>query len=139
VEIHGLKEDFLRANGVSQKELYEKVVAFLNKYIDRYNKQDKMVPAGYNVKFDIGFLESTFKRHGNRFMFSYMIHHPIEVLSWVAEEVSRGGMTTPNIKLGTVCASKNIEIEAHNALSDIKAARELFLKLRGERPDVRAS
>ena len=45
---------------------YGKLKAILDSYIDKYDRSDKFIVAGYNVGFDISFLEAFFGRMGDK-------------------------------------------------------------------------
>ena len=109
------------------KEAYGALLSVLSKYVDRYNINDKFVLAGYFVHFDAGMLRSFFSRNGDQFYGSYFRSVCIDVASWVALETSRY-LVLRNYKLASVCQRYQIPIQAHNALSDIWATRELFQK-----------
>lgn len=98
----------------------------LGKYVDPYDKQDKFVPAGYFVKFDLDFLRSYFRKMKDKYFGSWFTSVFIDVQTFVAMEVTAGRLSLPNYKLGTVCGVCQIEINAHDALSDIKATRMIY-------------
>lgn len=50
---------------VEEKEVYKQFVNLLDKYVDKYDKTDKFIVAGYNVRFDVDMLKAFFQRHGN--------------------------------------------------------------------------
>ena len=102
------------------------------KYIDKYDKEDKFVVAGYNVKFDREFLYEMFKKAGDKYgLGSWCFWPALDVSSWVAQHIYKFKLRLPNYKLKTVCKYYNIELEAHDALSDITATRELYYLLEG--------
>jgi len=104
-----------------------KLVAIFDKYVDKFNKEDKLIVAGYNVQFDIGFLHTFFKRCGDNFLFSYLdgraILDPYPVLQFMkANKI----INIPSLKLTDVCKQFEIELEnAHDAMADIEATKKL--------------
>lgn len=107
------------------KTVHKNLIKFLARHIDKYNKQDKFAPAGYNVKFDIDFLMSFFKKCGDSYYGSYLNYKAIDPLYLLHMMDQQGKISLINYKLKTVCDHFGIFIEAHEALSDIKATREL--------------
>lgn len=135
-----IDEEALKIGGVTREEL-DKIdftvadaVAYLKevwgRYVDKYDKSDKFVISGYFVKFDADFLREMFKKAGDRYgIGSWCFNVVMDVSSFVAEYVVKYGMRCKNFKLGTICERFGVELEAHKALSDIKATRELYKSL----------
>jgi len=112
-------------------EMFKKISELFNKYIDKYDKNDKFYPAGHNVGFDLDFLQSFWKKHGDEYgtgSFQNWRSLDSRVLAnfLIAEEI----IECKDMKLGTLCEVFNIEIDQHDALSDIRATRMLVLKLK---------
>lgn len=122
------KEELL--SYTSPDTVYLQFVALLEKHVDKYDRSDKFYPAGYNVRFDLDFLQSFFKKRGNKFgTGSYQNWRAIDVMQFVHYMDYLGKISLENHKLGTLCQHFGINIEAHDSLSDIKATRELLLKI----------
>ena len=105
------------------KELMKKLV----KYVNVNDKNDCFVIAGYNAAFDIGFIKEWFKEM--RLLDSYkdLFHYKsLDVFSIVFALRHIGLNSAENDKLETMCNYFDIEIEAHNALSDIEATKKLY-------------
>ena len=112
------------------KEVYKKFIAVLNKYVNRYDKTDKFYPVGYNVRFDCDFISAWFRKMGDKYYgswFWWQLADPMMVLHFLAVL----GKLEPlvNYKLATVCECYGIKIDAHDAMSDIRAVRALVQKL----------
>lgn len=108
------------------REAYKEFVQLLSKYADKYNPSDKFYPAGFNVSFDLGFLREFFIKNGDKYFgswFSYRFIDPLPILYLL--EV-KGQIRLDNYKLSTVCEHLNISINAHDALSDIEATKEVI-------------
>lgn len=56
----------------SEGESYFYFKKILDKYINKYDREDKFIVAGYNVKFDIEMLQAFFKRQNDNYLFSYI-------------------------------------------------------------------
>lgn len=105
------------------KELMNKLV----KYVNVNDKNDCFVIAGYNVAFDIGFLKEWFKEMGLQDSYKDLFHYKsLDVFSLVFVLRHLGLNSAENDKLETMCNYFDIEIEAHNALSDIEATKKLY-------------
>lgn len=108
------------------KVAYNKIRGVFAKHIDKYDRSDKFVPAGYNVRFDMDFLRQFFLKNNDVYFGSWFNYHfidPLQLLYWL-EYI--GEINLPDYKLKTVCEHFDIELEAHEALSDIKATRQLI-------------
>lgn len=112
------------------KEMYTKLVTLLSKYCNKFDKNDKFYPAGYNVSFDLDFLANFFAKNGDKYFGSWVNWKSIDGLPLMRFLEFCGSVRLENQKLGTVCEHFGIEIQAHDALSDIRATRSLIQKLK---------
>ncbi len=113
----------------SPQEIHKKIKAVLEKYVDKYDKNDKFSMTGYNVQFDFKFLQEFFKKSGDFYFGSLLDYHTMDILSLVYIMQFKGKINLPNYKLVTVCEALGIELQAHNAMSDIEATRKVFYEL----------
>jgi DNA polymerase-3 subunit epsilon len=126
--VHGIPIEEVEA-APSAQEAHSSFTTFLSQYVNRYNRDDKFVIAGYNVGFDTDFLREFFKKCNDKYYGSYFFWPTRDVKNSVAEAILTG-LRAPNYKLSTMCETCGIELkEAHNALYDIRATRALYLKL----------
>lgn len=105
--------------------IYNKFTIMLSRYVDKYDRNDKIIPAGYNVNFDIQFLRNFFLKNNDVYFgsfFNYRYVDPLAVLYWCR---SLGYIELESYKLESVCKHFDIEIDAHDALSDIEATKAL--------------
>ena len=107
-------------------DVYQQLIRILSVYIDKYDRNDKFQPAGYNVRFDIDFFKSFFQKNGDSFFGSYFNYKAIDPLAVLYFLDGLGFINLPNYKLETVCEYFGIQIDAHDALSDIKANKKLI-------------
>lgn len=122
--------DYLLSLPPAEKQL-KAFKRFLQKHVNKYNKEDKLVPAGYFVRFDLDFLRAAFLKQNDKYFGSWFFSAPIAVETLVAMGVALG-LRYDNHKLSTICAAHNIEIgTAHDALADIRATRFLYYAMRG--------
>lgn len=115
---------------IEEKEVYKQFVNLLDKYIDKYDRTDKFVVAGYNVRFDVDILKAFFQRHGNNFLFSYLDSSMLDPLYSIRLLQVAGILPVlENNKLETWCKHFGIELKAHDSLEDIEATKKLIGKL----------
>jgi DNA polymerase III subunit epsilon len=106
--------------------------SYLSRYVNKFDKKDKLILAGYNINFDKDRVRDFFTKQGDKFFGSWFFWPTIDVTSLLAEYMVHSGVQLENYKLGTVCKHFGIEINAHDALSDIIATRDLYKLLRNE-------
>lgn len=111
--------------------LMDGLESLFNEYIDKYDKTDKFYPAGHNVGFDLDFLQAFWKQHGDKYgTGSYQNWRSLDSRVLAHFLITAGKIPEPeNIKLSTLCAQFDIPINAHDAMSDITATRELIKKM----------
>ena len=104
-------------------KVFQKTLA---QYIDRYDKKDKFIMAGYNIGFDEQFLRQFFTDMNDAY-FGAWFHWPkIDVQTVVAQALASDFFSLPNYKLSSVCSFFNIPLKAHDAMEDITATRSLY-------------
>jgi DNA polymerase III subunit epsilon len=101
----------------------QKVEAILAKYINKFDKADKFVFAGYNTPFDYGFVREWFKKCGDKYFGSYFEYKQYDVYPLFQCYCNIAGLSLPNQKLITAAGHFGVHIDAHDALSDIEATR----------------
>lgn len=119
--------------GWDVKEAVKRLKGFMAQYIDKYDKQDKFVPAGKNIAaFDLQFLREMFASAGDKKygIGSWMFSCWRDVTDAIGRAVG-AGMRFKNHKLETVAETLGLEHEAHDALSDVKVTRAIYLMLGG--------
>lgn len=130
----------LECNGVSREEIkkYEipqlTYVAFLRiieKYCDKFNKEDKFFFVGYNARFDYDFMRAWFNKCGDKFFGSWFYFPPIDVMNQAIIKLIQLRHTLPNFKLKTVTEHFGIVPtgDLHDALTDIDITKQLFFNL----------
>ncbi len=133
-----IEDKALEVNGLTRKQLedyphpkevYNIMVKMFDRYIGKFDKTDKFAPAGFNVKFDMDFLSNFFKKNNDKYYGSYFNYRAIDPLYKLYELDYERKLNLPDYKLATACAHFGIDIQAHDALSDIKATRALRIAL----------
>ena len=117
------------AEFMSPDEAYAEIIIFLNKHIAKFDKTDKAYIGGYNVNFDRDFISAFFKKIGDKYLGSFLNWKCLDPMYNLWEMDYKGETSFENYKLATVAETYGIPLEAHNAMSDIKATRELWYKL----------
>jgi DNA polymerase-3 subunit epsilon len=112
----------------TNKEAVGMLCSFLEKSVDKYDKTDKLIMAGFNVGFDDRFLRSLFQLAGNPFLGAYKWStlYDVQVPAIAYLQPERGSME--NFKLGTVAKQLGIDMagrKLHTALDDIKLTIEV--------------
>lgn len=111
------------------REAYRQILSVIDQYVDRYDKQDKFYPAGYNVGFDYDFFMEFFRKNGDNYFGSFFNHRKIDPLPMLYSLDYHGIIEYKNYKLTTVCENMNIIInDAHDALNDVIATRKVYFK-----------
>ena len=96
-------------------------------YIDKYDRDDKFVIAGYNVRFDYNFIYEMFQKAGDQYGLGSWAYWPTrDVATYVADIAILKGFRFDNFQLKTVCGKFGIEFDAHDAMEDIKATKKLY-------------
>ncbi len=131
LEVQGVTIDELEARNNKQGGLLSDFMTVLARHINKYDKKDKFTTIAYNGHFDMEFLRALFKKAGDTWFGSWFNHKLIDPIVIIRAYEALGAFDPPlkNNKLGTVCERFGIEFEAHKALSDIEATRELWIKL----------
>jgi len=130
-----IEQSALDVTGLTKEEIMEfdtpmsvylKLTATMGRYVDKFDKKDKFYPAGYNVDFDMNFLRAFFKKSGDKYFGSWFNGINLDPFHFFRLAKFSGQIDTENLKLETMAKLFNIEIKAHDALSDIEATRSLL-------------
>lgn len=137
---NNINDKALQVNGRTLEEIktfpdpgtvYRKVKAYFDKYIDAYDRNDKFIACGQNVRFDMDFMSEFFKKNKDNYFFSYVQAAPLDTMTMaVMLEVKLGKKIFKNYKLETLCDVLGISLDtAHNALHDIEATRQVAAEI----------
>jgi len=121
--------------GVTEEKLQENLSSFIQikdfreiveQHIDIEDSSDRFMMAGFNTEFDFGFIEAWYKDNLMPLeFFNTFGYQKIDVLEFVRNLKYLNLFETKNNKLETLCNHFDIEINAHEALSDIQATKKL--------------
>lgn len=107
-------------------EVYHQLIDIMDKYVDRYDPSDKFYPCGYNINFDTSFLIQFFKKNEDEYIGSWLkLNAQIDPLYVLRMLDFMGKIWMENYRLETVAKALDIEINPHDALSDIKATMKI--------------
>ncbi|MGN0943654.1 3'-5' exonuclease, partial [Fusobacterium varium] len=127
LEVTGMTLDIINSYQ-EPKEAMEEMENIFGKYCDKFNKNDKFVLIGQNIKFDFQKLYEFYSRLGNKYLGSWinfkLLFDTLAVIQ--ALQLVDKLPILENNKLITWCNFFGIKLEnAHDALADIRATREL--------------
>lgn len=126
----GITWEKLEKEGLSQNDLTLEFIDFLNSKIQLRDVKDKCIFAAYNTSFDSQFVRKLFNPDADQYFGSYFFSCSLDIISTVALARYKGVLPVlTNYKNITLAEHFNIKLQAHSALSDIKASRAIQLEL----------
>lgn len=112
------------------REAFNSLRSTLEKHVNKYDRNDKLYPAGHNVGFDVEFLQTFWKKYGNVYGTGSYQNWRFLDTRILANFLAAHDLINPvNITLGELCKYYNIPLKAHDAMEDIRATRELHKSL----------
>ena len=141
-----IDETAFKSHGVTKEEImsyaspqsaYGELKTYLDKHINKYDKNDKFYVAGKNVRFDMEFLHHFFLKNGtptpkydcpgDPFFYSYVWHATFEIETLgLLYELCQGKKIFSTFKLENMCKVMGVPLtNAHDAMADIEASRQL--------------
>lgn len=126
LEVTGFTHDEVTAQFENPFNVLDELYTFMAKHGTGF-KEDRFIMAGYNADFDCNMLSQWFEDvTATKWEYwKYLQFSPIDVLPTLRAMRYAGIIDTPDTKLETMCKYFGIPINAHDALSDITATREL--------------
>lgn len=130
----------LKVNGITESDLkgfppatevFSRFRTHLDQFGYRGSKQGRYIPGGFNLGFDLDFMSDWHQAMtGGPYAFwDHLQFQPIDPYPVIVAMWRAGLLPIINCQLKTVCAHFGIELQAHDALSDIRATRELAYKV----------
>lgn len=112
-------------------EAYRTLIERLSMYVDKYNRADKLYPVAYcGIQFDYPFLQHFFARQDDLYFGCWFNHRVIDPIVLARLFDFKNILFSPDLKLHTVCEVFGVKLtQAHDALADVMALRELFYKM----------
>ncbi len=112
-----------------EMESYFEFKNMLARYINEFDATQKFFVIGYNVKFDVEFINAMFIRNEDLFFYSLCWGNVIDVMSLTSDILAPIRHLMPDFKLNTVAKQMGINVDEtrlHDAEYDIEITRELF-------------
>jgi DNA polymerase-3 subunit epsilon len=111
-------------------EVYQKFVAMLGKYVDKFNKTDKFFLVGFNnASFDNQFLRGFFLQNGDQYFGSWFWSNSIDVMVLASACLADRRHEMENFKLATVAKFLGVNVDdasLHNADYDIFLTKAIY-------------
>jgi DNA polymerase-3 subunit epsilon len=129
--VHGYSREKI-VSLVPEQEQYKILLADLQQFA-----HNRLTLTGYNIQFDIYFLEALFIRNnpageGKSVFYDYFDYMPCDIMQFVQAYRIAGKLDLPSIELEKVCDYLGISIEgAHNSMTDIVNTKAVFDRLIG--------
>lgn len=131
LEVNGVSIETLKSYPPAA-ETFNEMISYFNTKVDRFNKYDKLIPVGYNVKFDLDMLFALQDKLAFKYFGAYLSRKAIDVLDHIRHiQLLFPGVFGESINLKSVCGTQGVCVvlnEAHDALADIRATMALFEK-----------
>lgn len=126
LEIHGYTREQIYSF-VHPVIVYGDFIHWLGKYINKYDKEDKAFFLAFNATFDLRFIEKLARIAKDNFLFSFFSPNKILDPLMLARYMQyREIFSFESCKLEYLCNYFKIPLKAHDALSDIEGAVQLF-------------
>ena len=114
----------------SVDEVHMNIISMLSKYVDRYNKRDKMFLVGYNnASFDNNFFKAFFDHAGDKYFHSWFWSVPLDVIVLAQQKMMDIRPDMENFKLYNVARTLGISVDEeklHDAFYDIYLTRAIY-------------
>ncbi|MBW7995336.1 MAG: 3'-5' exonuclease [Candidatus Glassbacteria bacterium] len=131
LEVNGLTMEQIQAFPPAEGA-YATFCSILEKYVNKFDRSDKLSFLAYNASFDADFIRQWFKKLNDNYFGSWFFNPPIDVMVLAAHHLEPERHKMPNFKLATVAEYLGIEFsegDLHDALFDVKLCREIYLRL----------
>jgi DNA polymerase III subunit epsilon len=110
--------------------VHKQLISVFGEFVDKFNKIDKFIIAGQNIKFDLDMLSHFFMRQGDSYLGSWIdFKKRIELYDITKALQSLGFIESDSLSLGPICKEFGVKIKAHSAASDINSTREVYYKI----------
>ena len=123
-------DEELDARVMTSFEAHAILIKTLQKYVNKYDKKDKLQFVAYNARFDEDFLRHFFEQHNSKEWYGSYFWTPCIcvylAMGFYAQTVRS---SFPDMKLGTMCRCAEIPFqdnEAHDAMYDVEKTILLY-------------
>lgn len=136
-----LEPKAMEVNGYTRQDLEKfdvpikvktQLECLFSKYVDKFNKNDKFIFAGYNSPFDFRFMKEWWKKGGDKYWGSYFEYKQMDIYPLFQMYAIAAKLDLPNHKLVTAAAHFGLDFGeegAHDAMADIRVTREVGLEI----------
>lgn len=129
MEIGGVTEDQVKAYP-DMKTVHAALLKVLEKYVDKYDKKDKMFLCGYNnASFDNNFFREWFRQNGDEYFGSWFWANPLDVYVLATQYFLKERHKMDEFKLRTVARRIGLDVQddkLHDALYDVQLTRDMY-------------
>jgi DNA polymerase-3 subunit epsilon len=130
-----IDETSIKIHGITKEKMnsFPEPSIVFSDFIDilkTYGNEHKYVICGYNIKFDFEFLRSYFLNSSGAEFAEIFLNYSLDIMQIILFFKAVGMISPYNLKLTTIARYFNIQYKKHDALSDIKATREIYNKLK---------
>lgn len=114
-------------NFASSEDMYDQFFKLVKKYVNVYDKKDKLHFLAYNSPFDVSFIRQWFLDNNNKYYGSMFWTPDICIMRKAGDLLQSQRHELKNFKLKTVCDYLDIESrgQLHNAMIDIELTKQL--------------
>lgn len=134
VKMSHKSEAEMRDCELSMRQAHSNFLGILGKYVDKYNRLDKIHLIGYNNRrFDDLFLRAWFDHCDDRFFGSWFWSDSIDVMVLASDKLKRVRKGMKNFKLHTVAKQVGIKVEEgklHEAMYDTELTKKIYNKVK---------
>lgn len=112
--------------------VFEQFTSLLEKYVDKYDKNDKFIVIGYGSEFDQQVLRNWFYRLGDDYFGSWFWHPWVCVMNLAQYVLQEERNMLTNFKQSAVAEYLRIRVsedKLHTALYDAQLAKKIYEKL----------
>lgn len=128
LEVHGYSRDHLKTFD-PPTIIKSRVEAILSRWVDKFDKNDKFILAGYNVEFDNRFMREFWKKSGDKYWGSFVEYKVYDGYPLFQAFANAHQLDVPNHKLVTAAEFFGYNFGAHDALEDIQVTRKVVKDL----------
>ena len=130
--VNGYKEEDLK-NFTAPGDAYKALIEKLKAYVDQYDRNDKFIVVGYNVRFDMDMLRGFFNKCGDKYFGSWFYSNyflDVYQMAMIARYMGKF-RHWETMKLGDVAKALRIDLDnydLHKGSDDIALTRRVFQK-----------
>ena len=143
----------LEVNGLTREEIHgyrdpeivkNELLEIFGRYVKNINTRDKFIIGGYNVAFDLKFIDAFFKSFNEKYLFSYIRSTAVDPMHMLAymeyENMMPEIKNMEKRKLSDLAKLFDVDMpKEHDAACDIDVTRKIYKKMRTKITDYHFS